>query len=757
METTLNNDITTATTTTTTTTTTHLNNNIIIQQTKELEFNYLQDLCHRGQLAYTLSNYVDAISLYDHVIEHIQGKLIGKIYLRRAIVYEQLGNYQQALQDAQRATIADPTLADGYLVGGNILHVILHQLADASQMYQKGIDHISKKDPKYSQLITCKNQITQEIRQRNTRIIHILPYDIICEIMAKLSIMDRLNFSACCKDFRDYLLDSPVMWQDIHLLPSLLDKIGLIASQHVRRLTLSDIKKNQDVLNRLVNYNWCHIESIHISNSRIHRSSWRQFLQMNKQIKSIQLMDTQAGAEDTTETEGLFHDIFDICSNHLTDLTYIHHIGDRRWYYNFYDRPYPTLKLSNEATQPLALTHLNIACHLTLTYLPQLLPHCSNLKHLAIDADKHEGEDADLIALVERSCPYLHTFHYGNGLMEEDQHITNTMTNTNINNNTHFSTHHHRLRLKQLAYFPNITHPVDHQLAQLVETSHRTLEMFRLSMLMQPATQTLIQLATLGAPQLQRLELLDAPCKYVDKVIRVCPSIRWITLDSVTDNTLDSLMQLEHLQRISISLNMDEITVNKLETFFTSTRSLRHVYISATDHFTDNHLWAIQGHNKKTYNKQDRNHIETLELSGCIATSITVDGIQQFAQQHSETLLQLTLSSTSVPMHDKVVALANLKNLRCLTLRGHGCLDVGKDTVTALFNQRQQGQPSNDTIKTEMKELSVALYRTRDEKPVIYTSDMSPETMNKVERKIQQPDILSRYSHMAWLGMLREP
>ncbi|KAI9244975.1 hypothetical protein BDA99DRAFT_292589 [Phascolomyces articulosus] len=237
-------------------------NNII--QTEHLEFNYLQDLCNRGQLAFSHANYHNAIAIYDRVIDQIQGKIIGKMFFFRCITNYQLGDYQQALKDAQRAILADPTLADAYLVGGNILFVVQQLWADAVTLYQYGMDHVPINDPKYQHLVQCKNQVTQEIRQRNTRMLHILPYDIICEIMAKLSIADRLNCAACCKDWHDYLLDSPVMWQDIHLddPPSLLDKIGVIASQHVRRLTLTGSRRNQDVLNRLVEFNWCHLESI---------------------------------------------------------------------------------------------------------------------------------------------------------------------------------------------------------------------------------------------------------------------------------------------------------------------------------------------------------------------------------------------------------------------------------------------------------------------------------------------------------------
>ncbi|KAI9497309.1 hypothetical protein BDB00DRAFT_23686 [Zychaea mexicana] len=386
-----------------------------------------------------------------------------------------------------------------------------------------------------------------------------------------------------------------------------------------------------------------------------------------------------------------------------------------------------------------------------LTYLPQLLPRCPNLRHLAIDADKHEGEDTELFALVERSCPRLHSFHYGNGL--EEHHIppldtrngTSVITEGTVATTTATATLHPRLRLKKLAYFPNVTHHVDHQLARLIEASSQTLETFRLSMLMRPATQTLSKLATLRAPQLQHLELLDAPCNkhVVGKVIRACPSIRWITLDSITDETFDALMHLDHLQRLEVSLDMEAVSVDKMHQFFASARSLRSVSLTAIDHFTDAHLETICARNK---------NIEILELGGCIAASISVKGLIHFSQHHADNVFQLTFTSTSVPMHDKVVALADMHNLRRLELRGHGCMDVGKDTVTTLFAQRRV----STTTTTTTTKLSVVLYRTRDEKPVVYTSDMSDDALDQVERKVQQPDILSKYSNMAWLGMLRE-
>ncbi|KAI9497310.1 hypothetical protein BDB00DRAFT_23685 [Zychaea mexicana] len=230
----------------------------------ELGFNDLQHLCNGGKHAFTNANYHQAIDIYDQVIAQLQGSLTCKIYLFRAGAYEQLGNFHHALQDAQRAILADPTYAGGYLCAGS-LFVMQKQWAEAAALYQKGIDRVAIDDPRHIQLVQHKEQVAHEIAERNTRVMRILPYDIICEIMSKLSITDRIACAQTCKDWHAYMFDSPAMWQDIHHLDaSLLDRIGSVASKHVRRLTLRGLRRNQELLGRLVEFNW-HFQLTHQS------------------------------------------------------------------------------------------------------------------------------------------------------------------------------------------------------------------------------------------------------------------------------------------------------------------------------------------------------------------------------------------------------------------------------------------------------------------------------------------------------------
>ncbi|KAI8144094.1 hypothetical protein BJV82DRAFT_76340 [Fennellomyces sp. T-0311] len=228
----------------------------------DLGFEHLKGLCNHAKHAFNRADYHQAVEIYDRVIDQIQRQLMSKIYLFRASAYERIGNHEQASQDAYRAIFADPTYADGYLCAGHLKHKT--DLAEAATLYQTGIDTVSISDPRHARLVELKQQVVEDIRERNTTIMRILPYDLMCHIMEKLSIADRMACAATCKDWHAYMFDSPAMWQDIHQINApLLDRIGSVASKHVRRVAFQDTRRTEDKLGRLVDLDWCHVESIY--------------------------------------------------------------------------------------------------------------------------------------------------------------------------------------------------------------------------------------------------------------------------------------------------------------------------------------------------------------------------------------------------------------------------------------------------------------------------------------------------------------
>ena len=227
----------------------------------DLGFDHLKHLVDNAKRAFSQSEYHRAIQIYDCLIDQIQRQLMSKIYLFRATAYKLLGDCEQASQDAYRAIFADPTYADGYVCAGHLKHKT--DLAEAATLYQTGIDSVSKSNDRHVQLVKLKQQVVDEISDRNTAIMRILPYDLMCHIMEKLSIADRLACAATCKDWHAYMFDSPAMWQDIHQIDApLLDRIGSVARKHVRRVSFQDTRRNEDKLGRLVDLNWCHVESV---------------------------------------------------------------------------------------------------------------------------------------------------------------------------------------------------------------------------------------------------------------------------------------------------------------------------------------------------------------------------------------------------------------------------------------------------------------------------------------------------------------
>ncbi|KAI8145986.1 hypothetical protein BJV82DRAFT_666536 [Fennellomyces sp. T-0311] len=685
-----------------------------------LNFTATNDAFEQAKHAYATGDYDQAVKLYTSALEALQTDLTSVIHVHRAAAYEMQDKFEQAAQDGLDAnphnTASQP---DPYLTLGSAL--FLHgQLRESAATYKIGVNVVPKMHPQHGALVKKYQQTLAFIEKQNQLMAQLLPFEVISNILAKLSIKDRARVGMTCRFWNKYIFEKwPYMWETINTFTDLsgyprrgAGLIDAIRGDQVRNLC-AQFDDPEGFYYDLMGYNDEHdsdgdsgerdlgtalIDAMyngkpsswkHINNLVLTRCNESQFKKILAVVKSslhkLTLRDCKQSCHYGERMISMAASEFPnlkMISNHLNTCS------QNSWLLNYIRN---TAQMSN-----FHLTSLSISWHLEPALFSDICQCLPALRSLTIDPEKYYNY-AHVLDMVIIHFPFLEVLHYATGNVTDKISTTYTLRSSASVN----------CGLKMLVLYPpdkrvytadNLT--IDTQLDTLCQRGHSTLQALSLNLDLLEGTRyaAIRTLTQLGAPNLHVISLYahrgsSIMPQIIGSLLSFCPSLDTIKIDGLSighvNNILDAMVVSRPIQRLYIYFYVSprcDMSINSMASFFERTQ---HVYefslndciddnFTPTDQFAFGLTRAIGSSTVRELN------LRTFKMTN----EQLIGSLKNLRNSHIRTLRIRVASLTDETVLD---ALADIQHLTHLILYDHHH-GVNENDLCRLFGKWEQPQ-----------------------------------------------------------------
>ncbi|KAI8137131.1 hypothetical protein BJV82DRAFT_363886 [Fennellomyces sp. T-0311] len=182
-----------------------------------LDLTITQSTFDQGKRAFNQEQYDQAIDYYTQALQALHKHVVSIILLHRAAAYEMDSKFDEAKQDCEYAlTHAKATCPDVYFSYGSACYFTDHWDA-ALAAYREGIANVPRDIPQHTALVQKHDRLAKQVDQRNQKLVRKLPFEVIHNILSRVSMVDRMQFAQTCRFWNRWLMhEYPYMWYEIN-------------------------------------------------------------------------------------------------------------------------------------------------------------------------------------------------------------------------------------------------------------------------------------------------------------------------------------------------------------------------------------------------------------------------------------------------------------------------------------------------------------------------------------------------------------
>ncbi|KAI8139762.1 hypothetical protein BJV82DRAFT_716389 [Fennellomyces sp. T-0311] len=158
-------------------------------------------------------NYARAIKIASETIDRIQKSLMITVFDHRAYSYGMQGQFQLAINDAEKIIARAPDLAVGYLRLGSV-YVMQGRQRSAIRTFECGLQNVSETSSGYKQLVRCKESALRSSESRVDFVAR-LPTEIVHDVVMLLPRDNKVSCLNVSRIWRKTLLECKDLWRDL--------------------------------------------------------------------------------------------------------------------------------------------------------------------------------------------------------------------------------------------------------------------------------------------------------------------------------------------------------------------------------------------------------------------------------------------------------------------------------------------------------------------------------------------------------------
>ncbi|KAI9498196.1 hypothetical protein BDB00DRAFT_801555 [Zychaea mexicana] len=658
----------------------------------DLDFAELQKLFKNGVTELTMLRGDEAVNSFNSAIQEIRTNFLATIFLHRAAAHETQGKLELALQDSLGAIKHAPQSSDGYIYAFN-LHLRLKHLREALLVVERGLVRVAISDPRYAAFAYLKSAVLAEIDHHNTLS---LPYDVVSDIMQRLSFPDRVRLASTCKYWKRMLYDSPpVMWRDLDIRSPMSPVqfrsiLSHVKSQYVRVIKVNTVR----ILKEVAKMKWHHIECLDTesiffdSDSPLTKVIWRN----RDSLKELSITSISSPPDLTAK---FINGVTRVCP-HITSLT----LHSKLYEEQRILMPPP----SNSRTTAMTLTHLSLN---ELRSLSAVLPHCPNLQYLELfEQGLLMAHPPMVFFLIDRWCPKLIGLRYSPystmvfGASFPDTDLSDTAMHKYISEEPAAAT---TSGLRELTYLPREL--VDTGISDTIKRNQSTLQSLRLNttVITSQKYELLAALSEISSTRHQALREIEFagkrtahfarsrnnfPSADLYDIIKTCISLESVRLRDIvidSDDLFYALSALPRLRRLYLIRCPMAAGCRHGRTVFscgfqylcTYTETLEEVYVDGdSDRESMQHLFQAIKMNK---------HMRCIRFTS--EEDIKMENTNAIANVLTN-LTDLTIESRMDVLFPQLTFLHLLPKLQVLNIRGANVHNMTDEVIYTLFHKR---------------------------------------------------------------------
>ncbi|CDH54402.1 predicted protein [Lichtheimia corymbifera JMRC:FSU:9682] len=548
------------------------------------ELDQLKQLFTHGTEAVKAQDLEVAASTFDRLQHCIQHGVLSTCLAMRSYTYQKRGVNNVALKLSQALTLRNVRDPDGYLLAANQL-LLQDNRSGAMRMLTTGIKRVPSDHPRHQSLVRLGQQLQQEIEQRNQTLLWLLPAEILDGILIHLFLEDLVILASTCKSWYKTVYEWPGTWRcftvshkDTAYKSSFRKLLAKAPKQHIRHLTLyQDMMETPTMLmyETIAGYRWNNIQSLSMS------------LLLDEEDMSAPLRII-TNTKNTLQKLQLRNDMGKVLSHALKSCPNLRSLTlEDQIRYTEEELNTPPLVLP---PGPFPLKDLRINCVYTTLNLLDLIrksPHLESF-HLTYDDETLEHFFDDLFRLIYYELPALRKLHVAHGSCK----VFSSYLPSSDDDDYETSPHHHRHLNNQqpglydLVMTGNHLHAGSEKIDLLIRKSKTTLVNLDLDR-HGYVTDIYNTIASTGMTALRKLgcgPAIDGTADYalLSSVIKACPMLQDVYLPplSVSDDVLATLGQLQHLEKLALSMEGNQLTPRGMKRFMKSTPSLQYLEVS---------------------------------------------------------------------------------------------------------------------------------------------------------------------------------
>ncbi|KAG2221306.1 hypothetical protein INT45_000219 [Circinella minor] len=178
-----------------------------------LDTTLVQDLFDKASNALNKRNYEETIDLTSEAVKRIHQLQLLAVLDHRSWAYGMKYKFNNAIKDAERMIACGPECPAGYLRLGSLLDN-QGKSAAAAEIYQEGLNRVSKDDPTYLCLVEYY-QKSKEKSEKCVDFITMLPSQICEYIISFMSLSDKINWLGVSQAWSKKIMNDKMTWAHV--------------------------------------------------------------------------------------------------------------------------------------------------------------------------------------------------------------------------------------------------------------------------------------------------------------------------------------------------------------------------------------------------------------------------------------------------------------------------------------------------------------------------------------------------------------